>query len=214
MFAWLVVASLAVSAEPLEDGSLLFLENCSSVVQRVTHGRVGHVAIVMNEESGAWVYEAIPGKVRRLSVDDYYGELSRLNARKKEDEQIRTFVLRPEKPFTPKEREGMRRYLDEQIGRRYSVKGYVKGKESTGIHCAELASHTLNESGRYQWERCQSINPSKLQELVDPTYTNPVAVALPPHEVEETWCERAQRRWDSVRTWCSWSCGEAWGFCR
>src|SRR6185436_19439031 len=38
MFAWLLVASLAVCAEPLEDGSLIVLENCSSVVQRATRG--------------------------------------------------------------------------------------------------------------------------------------------------------------------------------
>lgn len=214
MFAWLLVASLAVCAEPLEDGSLIVLENCSSVVQRATRGSVGHVAIVMNEEREAWVYEAVPGKVRRLKLDEYYGELSRLNARKNEEKQIHTFLLRPEKPYTMTEREAMRHYLDEQVGRRYSVKGYVRGQESAGIHCAELASHTLNESGRYHWEHCQSINPAKLQELVDPTYTDPVAVALPSYDVEETWCERAQRRWDSFRVWCGWSCGEAWAFCR
>lgn len=214
MFAWLLIASLATSAEPLEDGTLLFLENCSSVVQRATHGSVGHVAIVMNEEQEAWVYEAIPGKVRRLKVDDYYAELSRLNARKNEEQQIRTFVLRPERPFTETERQAMRHYLDEQIGRRYSVKGFVRGQESAGVHCAELASHTLNESGRYHWEHCHSISPSKLQELIDPTYQDPAAVPLPLFDTNETWCQRAQRRWDSIRNWCSWSCGEAWSFCR
>ncbi len=214
MYAWLLIASLATSAEPLEDGTLLFLENCSSVVQRATHGSVGHVAIVMNEEREAWVYEAIPGKVRRLKMDDYYAELSRLNARKNEEQQIRTFALRPERPFSEAERQAMRHYLDEQIGRRYSVKGYVRGKESAGVHCAELASHTLNESGRYHWEHCHSINPSKLQELIDPTYRDPATVDLPPFETDETWCQRAQRRWDSICNWCSWSCGEAWSFCR
>ena len=214
MFAWLFVASLAVCAEPLEDGSLIVLENCSSVVQRATHGSVGHVAIVMNEKQEAWVYEAIPGKVRRLTVDEYYAELSRLNARKNEEKQIRTFVLRPEKPYTQPEREAMRHYLDEQVGRRYSVKGYVRGQESAGVHCAELASHTLNESGRYHWEHCHSISPSQLQELVDSTYSDPTAVELPAYAEEESWCQRAQRRWDSFRVWCSWSCGEAWYFCR
>ncbi|MFN0019584.1 MAG: hypothetical protein ACKVP0_15095 [Pirellulaceae bacterium] len=214
MYAWLLIASLATSAEPLEDGTLLFLENCSSFVERTTHGSVGHVAIVMHEEQEAWVYEAIPGKVRRLKVDEYYAELSRLNARKNEEQQIHTFALRPEKPFSQTERQAMRHYLDEQIGRRYSVKGYVRGKESAGVHCAELASHTLNESGRYHWEHCHSINPSKLQELIDPTYREPAAVNVPPFETDETWCERAQRRWDSICNWCSWSCGEAWSFCR
>lgn len=214
MYAWFLLATLATSAEPLEDGTLLFLENCSSVVQRATHGSMGHVAIVMNEGEEAWVYEAIPGRVRRLSVDDYYAELSRLNARKNEDKQIRTFALRPEEPYTETERQAMRQYLDEQIGRRYSVKGYVRGEETRGIHCAELASHTLNKSGRYQWDRCHSISPSQLQELIDPTYHDAAMVSLPACTEEETWCQRAQRRWDNLRTWCAWSCGEAIALCR
>ncbi len=214
MNAWFLLVSLTISAEPLEDGTLLFLENCSSVVQRATHGSVGHVAIVMNEEKEAWVYEAIPGKVRRLKVDDYYAELACLNSGKNEERRIRTFALRPERPYTSAECQAMRNYLDEQIDRRYSVKGYVRGKEGAGVHCAELASHTLNESGRYQWANCHSIHPTKLQELIDPTYQEPTALAVPLLDNEETWCQRAQRRWDSIRTWCSWSCGEAWSFCR
>ena len=213
MHAWLLIVSLATSAEPLEDGTLLFLENCSSVVERATQGSVGHVAIVMNEEQEAWVYEAIPGKVRRLKMDEYYAEISRLNARKNEEKQIRTFALRPDKPFSDAERRTMRNYLDEQVGRRYSVQGYVRGKEATGIHCAELASHTLNESGRYQWEHCSSISPSKLRELINPTYQDATAVEIPPFMTDETWCQRAQRRWDGIFNWCTWSCGEAWSFC-
>ena len=214
MYSWLLLVTLTTAAEPLEDGTLLFMENCSSLVQRATHSNLGHVAIVMNEGEEPWVYEAIPGSVRRLKAAEYYAELSRLNARKLEDKQIRTLVLRPERPFNETERHAMRQYLDEQIGRRYSVKGYVRGKEVAGIHCAELASHMLNESGRYQWEGCHSITPHKLQELVDPTYQDPVALELPPYETEETWCQRSQRRWDSFREWCSWSCGEAWSICR
>lgn len=213
MYAWLFVVSLATSAEPLEDGTLIFLENCSSIVERSTHGSVGHVAIVINEGTEPWLYEAIPGKVRHLKADEYYAELSRLNARKAEDKQIRAFALRPEKPFTPAERQAMHYYLEEQVGRRYSVKGYVRGEESAGIHCAELASHTLNESGRYQWEHCHAIHPSKLQILIDPTYRDPVPIQIPIFNSEETWCQRAQRRWDSIRNWCVWSCGEAWSLC-
>lgn len=214
MYAWLLLAFLATAAEPLEDGTLIFLENCSSLVERTTRGSVGHVAIVINEGNVPWIYEAIPGKVRHLTADDYYAELSRLNARKNEEDQIRTFALHPEKPFTATERQAMQHYLEEQVGRRYSVKGYVRGKDGIGIHCAELASHALNESGRYHWEQCHSINPSKLQELIDPTYQDPAAVNLPPFETDATWCQRAQRRWDSICNWCSWSCGEAWYFCQ
>ncbi|MBC7856087.1 MAG: hypothetical protein IAF94_21870 [Pirellulaceae bacterium] len=213
MYSWLLLVSLATAAEPLEDGTLLFLENCSSVVQRSTNSTVGHVAIVMHEERQPWVYEAIPGGVRRVTADEYYAELSRLNVRKNEDHQIRAFALRPERPFTAAERQAMRQYLEEQIGRRYSVKNYVRGEEGRGIHCSELASQAMNASGRYQWEHCYSINPSHLQELIDPTYRDAAVVDLPT-VAEETWCQRSQRRWDHIRTWCAWSCGEALSFCR
>ncbi|MGI8982185.1 MAG: hypothetical protein ACR2FY_23380 [Pirellulaceae bacterium] len=213
MNAWFLLVTLATAAEPLEDGTLLFLENCSSVVQRSTNSSVGHVAILMHEDSQPWIYEAIPGGVRRLKADDYYAELSRLNARKNEEKHIRAFALRPEKPFTAAERQAMRQYLEEQIGRRYSVRNYVRGEGGRGIHCSELASQAMNATGRYQWEHCYSINPSHLQELIDPTYQDPAAIDLPAVP-EETWCQRTQRRWDHLRTWCAWSCGEAVSFCR
>jgi hypothetical protein len=84
MYAWHLIVSLATAAEPLEDGTLIFLENCSCIVERSTHGSVGHVAIIINEGSEPWLYEAIPGKVRHLKADEYYAELSRLYARKAE----------------------------------------------------------------------------------------------------------------------------------
>jgi hypothetical protein len=213
MYAWLILVSFATAAEPLEDGTLLFLENCSSVVQRSTNSSVAHVAIVMHEENEPWIYEAIPGRVRRLQADDYYAELARLNARKNEEQRIRAFALRPEKPFTATERQAMRHYLDQQIGRPYSVMGYVRGKEAAGIHCAELASRTLNASGRYQWVHCFSINPSHLQQLIDLTYQDPATIDLPSLD-EETWCQRSQRHWDRFCIWCAWSCGEACSFSR
>ena len=79
---------------------------------------------------------------------------------------------------------------------------------------SELASQMLNESGRYQLENCHSINPSRLQVLIDPTYQDPAAINLPAYTNEETWCQRSQRRWDNIRTWCAWSCSEMWSFCR
>src|SRR5207244_1398978 len=63
----------------LPDGTLLFLENCNSIVQRTTHGEIAHVALAFQEGGQRWVYEATPAKVRRLTVDDYFIELARLN---------------------------------------------------------------------------------------------------------------------------------------
>src|SRR5689334_19620962 len=102
------VAARADSAPSLPDGTLLFLENCNSVVEWRTKSDVAHVALVFHEGPDAWVYEATPGKVRRVLLDDYLTELSRLNRRRDDDEKIRVQALRPKKPYAPPEIANMR----------------------------------------------------------------------------------------------------------
>ena len=144
----LVIIACAASgrAAELADGTLLFLENCSSVVERATHGEIAHVALVFGENGQRWVYEATPARVRRVKLDDYLIDLARANQRRKEADEIRAFALRPVPEYTPDEVANMRTYLESQLGRRYSVKNYVRGKPYDGIHCAELTASTLNAS--------------------------------------------------------------------
>src|SRR5438552_2622047 len=144
-----VAAAGASRAAELSDGTLLFLENCSSVVERATHGEIAHVAMVFGDDGERWVYEATPAKVRRVKLDDYLADLARSNQRRKGDDEIRALALQPWPEYTPEEAVKMRAYLDTQLGRRYSVKNYVRGKPYDGIHCAELTASTLNASGRY-----------------------------------------------------------------
>src|SRR4051812_25553473 len=148
------------------DGTLLFLENCNSVVEWRTKSDVAHVALLFHDASDAWIYEATPGKVRRISFDEYLTELSRLNGRRNDDEKVRILALRPKKPYARAEVANMRAYLDDQIGRRYSVKNYVRGKPYDGIHCAELTSTTLNQSGRYAFQDCHKLTPQALYQSV------------------------------------------------
>src|SRR5688572_21342186 len=118
--------SLLCSASPLDDGTLLFLENANSVVKVATGGKIGHVAIVMSDEGAPWIYEATPGSVRRLSPATYYQELARINAkREKEEKKIRMLATVPIKPYTDAEQQAMREFLNSQMGRRYSVLNYV-----------------------------------------------------------------------------------------
>lgn len=198
---------------PLSDGTLLFLENCNSVVEFSTGGKVGHVALAFSDGNETWIYEATPAKVRRVRAPEYYAELARLNKRRDADEQVRVWMLRPEIPYTDVERGKMREFLDAQVGRRYSVKNYVKGKPGDGIHCAELASTTLTKSGRYRFEEFHRINPQALYTAVLSTHEPPREITIPDSDLTETWCVRAQRRWAECWTWCGWSCGEAWALC-
>jgi hypothetical protein len=227
------------------DGTLIFLENCNSIVELTTRGQIGHAALVFHDSGACYVYEATPGKVRRVTLDDYYAELSRLNQRRAADDQIRVWLLRPKTAYTAAETAKMREYLDTQIGRRYSVRNYVKGKPSEahaakvgplevqvavatsgksaagqsnalsygGIHCAELTSTTLNQSGRYAFENCHRINPQALYAALLPTHVAPEELRLPSPAATETWCQRAQRRTAAWFTLCGWSCREAWAWC-
>lgn len=195
------------------DGTLLFLENASSAVELTTRGQIGHVALVFNDRDVAWVYEATPAKVRRVTLDEYKGELARLNRGRDEENQIRTWILRPAIAYQADEAARMRAFVDEQLGRRYSVKNYVRGQPYDGIHCAELASSTLNQSGRYAFERCHKIHPQALYTAVLPTHAAPVALDLAPPAAKEPWRLRAHRRWSQWSTWCGWSFREAWLFC-
>jgi hypothetical protein len=93
----------------LPDGTLLFLENCNSIVEYTTHGEMAHVALVFRDGGDAWVYEATPAKVRRVLVEDYFAELARLNRGRDGDEQIRVLALRPKTPYTAEETANMGR---------------------------------------------------------------------------------------------------------
>jgi hypothetical protein len=107
----------------------------------------------------------------------------------------------------------MLEYLDEQLGRRYSVRNYVRSKPGDGIHCAELASNTLNRSGRFALEDCGKISPAKLFTLVQEQYAKPVELSIAVDLPKRSWCERAQQRWSESWLWCRWSWGEAWAWC-
>jgi len=204
--------TVAVRAAELPDGTLLFLENCNSIVQRTTHGEIAHVAFVFQDGGESWVYEATPAKVRRVTVDEYLVELARLNKRRDDDDQIRVLALRPMPEYTSDEVAKMRAFLDGQLGRRYSVKNYVRGRPYDGVHCAELTSSTLNQSGRHTFQDCHSLSPQALYACASSTHEVAEQLSIPPLVTQDPWCLRAQRRWIATFNWCRWSCKEAWLF--
>ena len=221
----------------LADGTLVCLENCNSVVEYSTRGKIGHVALAFQEGSESWIYEATPAKVRRVRVEEYFSELARLNARRDADDKMRVWLLRPQVAYSGEESANMRAFLDAQLGRRYSLRNYVRGKSdgphaakvgpievqvvldsgekkpSDGIHCAELASTTLTQSGRYRFQEFHKIHPQALYDALLATHEAPAEVLVAPPATQDSWCVRANRRWAECWTWCRWSCGEAWAFC-
>jgi hypothetical protein len=207
---WLLLAVVSASPE-IGDGSLLFLENCNSVVQFATRDEIGHVALAFREGKETWVYEATPGSVRRVTFTEYEQELARINERKREP--IRLWVLTPERKFTAAEITAMQEYLDDQLGRRYSIKNYVKGKPGDGTHCAELAANTLNHSGRFDLADSHTIHPAKLMSIIEPEFPTKVEFPVGKPAVIDPWYIRWGQCCSSSFSWCGWSCREAWSFC-
>lgn len=213
MNALLLWATLAVGASPLQDGTLLYLQNCSSVVQLSTHSQIDHVALAFSSDKETWIYEATPAKVRRVSLAAYEEELAKLNERRDADGKIHAWALVPKRKYSPGEIAAMRKFLEAQIGRRYSLENYVKQRPGAGVQCAELAASTLNETERYQFTDCYTINPAGLVGRLESVSLPAAEIEIPSPTTRETWCERSNRRWGEVWSWCRWSCGEAWAFC-
>jgi hypothetical protein len=212
MNALLLAAALFFGANSVPDGTLLFLDNSNMFVELYTGSETTHVAVVLNDRGEPWVYEATPHEVRKLALDDYYAELGKLNQRRKESKKIRVHMVRPRETYSAEEVAAMRGWLESQLGRRYSVKGYVRG-QSDGIHCAELAAHTLCTSGALNLDRCQDESPASLYKKMQPCSLPSASITIEEPEERDTWCERSWSDWKAYGMWCKWSSWEAWTFC-
>ena len=212
MNACILLAALWCGPPVVEDGSLLFLENSNQFVELYTGSDVTHVAVLLNHAGEPWVYEATPSEVRRVLLDDYYDELARLNQRRSDSQKIRITLVRPRDAYRDEQVTALREMLKSQLGRRYSVKGYVRGK-SDGIHCAELAARALCAASVLSLDRCQAESPATLLEKVKPVSRPLATIALAEPQAQLDWCTRSQQHWSSFGNWCQWSCWEAWTFC-
>src|SRR5687767_6162226 len=125
----LLILSLPATLQ-IQDGSLLVLKHSNKPVAQITGSSITHVALVFNHGETPWVYEATPAQVRRLTLTEYQLELGKLNRIRSQPTSVS--VLEPSYPYSETQVERMRSFAASQIGRRYSVKGYVRGKDSDG----------------------------------------------------------------------------------
>lgn len=208
----LVLLTLSLSATPqFEDGSLLVLERSNKPVAQVTGSSITHMAILFHQGDTEWVYEATPAKARSLTLAEYRRELGGLD--RHGSEPTRVSVLEPKYPYSEMQLARMRSHAASQVGRRYSVKGYVRGKESDGIHCAHLVATTLQAGGRFQFEQAYATSPGDLVASVTPFHKPPVPLAVEAGTTNESWCDRSLTTWFNYGTWCRWACYETWTFC-
>jgi len=190
------------------DGSLIFLENCKYIVEAYTDSSTSHTAIIMYEDGVPYVYEAEPPKVHRMTLEDYNKELATLNRDRKEDRQIKAFIMQPDNPYSTAELEKMKSFLDNELNRKYSIKGIVRKRPSDGTHCSQLATNFLNNSARYKIERPYAVSPATLRFLVKKTYVEE-QMTIGNIMAKRTWGDWFSQKLD----WCSWSCSESWNWC-
>ena len=173
----LIVATvlLCATTPELPDGSLIFLDHSNNIVERYTDAKTTHVAIVINDKDGAWVYEAQPPKVRKVKLSEFYDDIVRLKRKRK---KLRLWVYTPLEPYNDRQVKAMRDYLEQQVGRKYSIKSYLRGRELDGIHCSEMVSRALEKSQRFRIFNPARTSPGELLRRIKCSYTS-IEVYIP-----------------------------------
>lgn len=202
----------AVNTAKPADGSILLVHNSNKLVGASTSSTITHVAMVLTINGRPMVYEATPAKVRKLPLASYYQEIGDLNRNRKK--KMRVELSEPRRAFTAKEKQRMRLFLNEQLGRRYSVRGYLREKSpGDGIHCAALVGTALSKSGKCKVVNPNGQSPATLVLGLRSEYRTGEPVAIKTTTPQPTMCERWAAGWDGFKKWCSWSFVETFRFC-
>lgn len=202
---------LLLGAVPWPDGSVLVLENSNKPVSGYTGSAVTHVAMIANLGGEPWVYEATPARVRRLRWDRYALELGAANQSR--SKPIRAAIMTPKVAYTDKQTAQLVRYLDSQLGRRYSVKGYVRGQKNGGIHCAEFSSSALAATGRFRVVENQRLSPGMVIDQIRPWYSAPTPITVTLPTAKTPWSTQVWNSVAAIQVWCTWACYEFWTLC-
>ena len=209
-WAFLILCLIPSTLFSFENGTLLFVENGHNLVEKYTHSSYSHVAIVIDDE----VYEAEPPKIHKMSSQDWITKIGKDNEGTGSPEVVS--VMAPDKPYTKEEIDKMKAFLESQVGRRYSIKGYVRKRPGDGIHCAEMCSEAIEASGRSDFPNpnCQ-FSPGSLHDAIEGYHQVGKKLYIrTKDEHRRTMCSRWGEWWCRKGTTCQWSCWETLTFCR
>ena len=206
--AMIILVSINQSfAQKFPDGTVLFVENSSFIVESVTDFNTTHVAVIFDDK----VYNAEPPFVKTYKVGDYLKIIAKENDGKA---KCKTVFCYPKNPYTKKQIKAMKNYLEGEVGRRYSLTGYVKGIEAEGIHCSQLTTEALMAAGKVKSQRPWRISPGTLRLCVD-KFCKTKGCYLIERNPEKTSMISRFNDWLGEKTkFCSWSCYETWSLCR
>ena len=205
-FLWITTV---LGGSPWIEGTIFILKDSNAVVESMTDSRITHVAILFDEGTKSYVYEATPAKVRRVLVSDYLQEISRLNTRR--GKPIQVLAIKPTRSYTGLQLGKMRTFVKQELGRKYSVKSYVRDRPAEGVHCSEFASNVLNASKCYTFRQPHRTTPVRFVTALSASYDAPTAVNVPTRSA--SWCRQTADCWNDFWGWCGWACVETWNFC-
>jgi hypothetical protein len=210
-WAFVILCLMFPTAKALavEDGTLLFVENGQNLVECYTHSSYSHVAIVIDNQ----VYEAEPPRIHKEPLLDWFTKIAKYNEGAGSPALV--VVKSPDKPYSSEEIARMREFLEEQVGRRYSIRGYVRKVPGNGIHCAEMCAGALEASEKFSFpNENYTYSPGSLFDATAGYHQvgNKLYVRMK-DEHRRTVASRWKDWWKHKGTMCGWSCVETMTFC-
>ncbi|QDU79915.1 hypothetical protein Pla110_16350 [Polystyrenella longa] len=174
-------------APELQTGSLIFTKGDCLAVRMYTRSNYTHVAAVVKEPTGEYVYDSMnPMGVRRLSLSEYLST-------QLPDE---LHLLHPQAKLTSNQEKAFTDALEAKIGTPYSVRHHLTGNRAEGVHCAEYVIDALNECDLMRAENPPRVSPASLLRgsigagLYQPVRSFAIQPPLAPVEVANSWCEQ------------------------
>lgn len=210
---WLIIIlgllASTTSVHAVEDGTLLFVENGQNLVETYTHSTYSHIAIVIDDH----VYEAEPPRIRKQSLLEWFTNIGKHNEGTASPALV--VVMAPDKPYSKEEVGNMREYLEKQVGRRYSIRGYLRNVPGDGIHCSEMCAGALEASGRYDFSRPNyTYSPGDLHDsILDYHQFGKKLYVRVKDEYRRPVTSRWKDWWKHKGLMCGWSCVETMTFC-
>ena len=194
------------------DGAIVLLRDSNAIVTHITQSRWTHMGIVFKEQGQLWVFEASPGRVRKVSLSEFtrdaYARRLGYNSRSV------VYIMPPRTPFADAELAAMRSFAHRQVGRRYSIKGILRDRPVEGTNCAQFVAATLQQSGRIRFPHTFDQTPEKVLDRSKHLYAELFRVTAPANHSDHPWLDATGRTFQDTREWLKWTTWEMFHYWR
>ncbi len=189
----------------LQTGTLLFSAGDCLAIRVFTASPYTHVAVVVKSDKTCTVYDSMNGVgVRKMPLSEYLADQT-------PDE---LHVFHPQEPLSEGESADLIRYLEGQLGRRYSIHHHLTGDRAEGVHCAEYATDALMAIERIHARQPARVSPASLLQGITQSkvYSSAGLVELRPAEhPAPRGRNRCEQLWLETCDCCSRTCAKLTG---